>query len=329
METKISDCPYNAVMVLGATAAGKTAVGVRIARAYNGEIISADSRQIYIGLDICSGKDLAEYADGGAPVPYHLIDKADLRTEEYNVFRYQQDFYRTFGDISARGKLPVIVGGTGLYLDAVVRNYDFVAVPENPALRAQLEEKSLAELGAMLLALKPDLHNKSDLLIRERMVRAIEIAVFMQSGEAEKLRSAMIARPDIRPLILGVRLERPALRENIAARLKARLAAGMIEEVARLHEGGVSWETLEKLGLECKYCARFLKGTIASEQALFEELNIAIRQFAKRQETWFRRMERNGVLIHWLPSSADKEARATGALHEISNYFGKSAQGLA
>ncbi len=322
METKISDCPYNAVIVLGATATGKTATGVQIALTYNGEILSADSRQIYIGLDICSGKDLAEYSAGGAQIPYHLIDKADVRTEEYNVFRYQQDFYRVFRDVSARGKLPVIVGGTGLYLDAVVRNYDFVEVPENPALRAELKEKPLTELGAMLLALKPDLHNKSDLLIRERVVRAIEIAVCMQNGEAKKLQSAMIARPSIRPLILGIRLERSALRENIAARLKARLASGMIEEIAGLHESGCSWETLEKLGLECKYCARYLEGKIASKEALFEGLNIAIRQFAKRQETWFKRMERHGVAIHWLPPTTDNRQRTNAALYEVSKYFG-------
>ena len=312
---------YNSIIVLGTTASGKTSVGVQLARTFGGEIISADSRQVYRGLDIGSGKDLAEYSEGGIAVPYHLIDIADLRVREYNVFDYQQDFYRVFSDITARKKLPIVVGGTGMYLDAVVRNYDFVEVPENPSLRAELERKSLAELGGILLTLKPDLHNKSDLLIRERVIRAIEIARCMQSPQADELRKNMTARPDIRPLILGVKPERSSLREKITRRLKERLDAGMVEEVKNLHEAGCTWEKLERLGLEYKFCAQYLEGVIGTREDLFENLNIAIRQFAKRQETWFRRMEKSGVEIHWLTNPEDKNLLIYGAIKEAAKYF--------
>ncbi|MGP1459561.1 MAG: tRNA (adenosine(37)-N6)-dimethylallyltransferase MiaA [Treponema sp.] len=312
---------YNSIIVLGTTASGKTSVGVQLARAFDGEIISADSRQVYIGLDIGSGKDLSEYSAGGKAVPYHLIDIADLREREYNVFDYQQDFYRAFADIRARGKLPIVAGGTGMYLDAVVRNYDFVEVPENPSLRAELEEKTLSELGKMLLALKPDLHNKSDLLIRERVVRAIEIARCMQSPQAASLRKNMTPRPDIRPLIFGIKPERSLLREKIALRLKERLEAGMVEEVKNLHEAGCTWDKLERLGLEYKFCSQYLQGIIASRGELFEKLNIAIRQFAKRQETWFKRMEKCGVEIRWLTSPEDKTLLTQEAIKEAAKYF--------
>ena len=219
---------YNSIIVLGTTASGKTSIAVQLALAFGGEIISADSRQTYIGLDIGSGKDLAEYETGGVKIPYHLIDVADLRTREYNVFNYQQDFYKAFSGILKRKKVPVIAGGTGMYLDSVIRNYDFVEVPENPSLRAELESKTLDELGAILLELKPNLHNKSDLLIRERVIRAIEIARCMKNPAAD-MRKNMTERPDIRPLILGIKLERTVLREHIALRLKELVDAGMVE----------------------------------------------------------------------------------------------------
>ena len=312
---------YNSIIVLGTTASGKTSVAVRLAYNFGGEIISADSRQTYTGLDIGSGKDLDEYETNGVKIPYHLIDVADLRTREYNVFNYQQDFYKAFGEIQKRGKLPVIAGGTGMYIDSVVRNYDFAEVPENPSLRAELESKTLEELASILLELKPNLHNKSDLLIRERLIRAIEIARCMKSPAAESLRKNANARPDIRPLILGIKLERNILRENIAIRLKERLDAGMVEEVENLHKSGCSWEKLERLGLEYKFCSLYIKGDIASRDELFERLNIAIRQFAKRQETWFRRMERSGIKINWIPPFEDKQKRINAALKEAAKYF--------
>ena len=311
---------YNCVVVLGPTAVGKTSIGVQIAHKFGGEIISADSRQTYKGLDIGSGKDLCEYCVDGKNIPYHLIDITDL-SMEYNVFHYQQDFYKVFTDLLTRNVLPVIVGGTGMYLDAVVRNYDFVLVPENVELRKELEEKSLEELDEMLLSLKPDLHNKSDLLERDRVIRAIEIATCMNSPEADVIRSKMIARPDIRPLIIGTTFDRNLVRKNIEIRLKERLDNGLVEEVEGLHNSGFSWERLEKLGLEYRFCSLFLQGKIKSKDELFEKLNIAIRQFAKRQETWFRGMEAKGVEINWLPAVQDKNVRISAALSLVEKYF--------
>lgn len=311
---------YNCVVVLGPTAVGKTSIGVQIAHKFDGEIISADSRQTYKGLDIGSGKDLCEYCVDGKNIPYHLIDITDL-SMEYNVFHYQQDFYKVFTDLLNRNVLPVIVGGTGMYLDAVVRNYDFVLVPENVELRKELEEKSLEELDEMLLSLKPDLHNKSDLLERDRVIRAIEIATCMNSSQADEIRKQMIARPDIRPLIIGTTFDRNLVRQNIEIRLKERLDNGLVEEVEGLHNSGFSWERLEKLGLEYRFCSLFLQGKIKSKDELFEKLNIAIRQFAKRQETWFRGMEAKGVEINWLPAVQDKNMRISAALSLVEKYF--------
>ena len=311
---------YNCIVVLGPTAVGKTYIGVQLAGHFGGEVISADSRQTYKGLDLGSGKDLKDYVYEGKPLPYHMIDITDLG-EEYNVFHYQQDFYKVFDSLIQRNVLPVIVGGTGMYLDAVVRNYDFVLVPENVELRKELEEKSLEELDEMLLSLKPDLHNKSDLLERDRVIRAIEIATCMNSPEADVIRSKMIARPDIRPLIIGTTFDRNLVRQNIEIRLKERLDNGLVEEVEDLHNSGFSWERLEKLGLEYRFCSLFLQGKIKSKDELFEKLNIAIRQFAKRQETWFRGMEAKGVEINWLPAVQDKNVRISAALSLVEKYF--------
>lgn len=303
---------YNCVVVLGPTAVGKTSIGVQIAYKFGGEIISADSRQTYRGLDLGSGKDLDEYTVCGKKIPYHLIDVADLSVE-YNVFHYQQDFYRIFDSLVSRKVLPVIVGGTGMYLDAVIRGYDLVDVPEIPELRKQLEGKSLDELAKMYLELKPDLHTKNDLLERERIIRGIEIYYGTHGELAEKLKKSMYKRPEINPLIIGTTLEREKVRENIKKRLQERIDAGMIEEVERLHNQGFSWERLEKLGLEYRYCALYLQKKIPLEE-MKEQLFIAIRQFAKRQETWFRFMEKNGVKINWLPPVPDKETRVNAAI---------------
>lgn len=302
---------YNCVVVLGPTAVGKTSIGVQIAYKFGGEIISADSRQTYRGLDLGSGKDLDEYTVCGKKIPYHLIDVADLSVE-YNVFHYQQDFYRIFDNLVSRKVLPVVVGGTGMYLDAVIRAYDLVDVPEIPELRKQLESKSLEELSKMYLELKPDLHTKNDLLERERVIRGIEIYYGTHGELAEKLKKSMYKRPEIKPLVIGTTLEREKVRENIKKRLEERIDAGMIEEVENLHSQGFSWERLEKLGLEYRYCALYLQKKISREE-MFEQLFIAIRQFAKRQETWFRFMEKNGVEINWLPPVPDKETRIKAA----------------
>ncbi|MBD5409197.1 MAG: tRNA (adenosine(37)-N6)-dimethylallyltransferase MiaA [Treponema sp.] len=310
---------YNSVVVLGPTAVGKTAIGVQIALKYNGEIISADSRQTYKGLDIGSGKDLKEYFVSGRQIPFHLIDVATL-DKEYTVFHYQQDFYRVFPEILNRSALPVVVGGTGMYLDAIIRNYDLIDVPENKELRSSLEKKNLEELGKMYLSLRPDLHTKADLLERDRVVRGIEIAL-CKGEDARKIRERMIARPDIRPFIIGTTFDREKIRENIYCRLLERIDEGMIEEVENLHNQGVPYERLEKLGLEYRYCALYLQGKYQTRDEMVEKLFISIRQFAKRQETWFRFMEKNGVKINWLPPVQDKQTRIDAALRLVERAF--------
>ncbi len=295
---------YNCVIILGPTAVGKTAIGVAVARAFNGEIISADSRQTYRHLDIGSGKDLEDYAESeaGPAVPYHLIDITELPAE-YNVYNYQQDFYKAFKDITERGKLPVVVGGTGMYIDAIVRDYQLVILPENKKLHEELEATPLEVLAERLIKLQPDLHTKGDLLEKDRVIKALEIIEAKKQG----VDSTSIQRPDIRPLIIGTTLPRPQLWENISIRLKERLDGGMLEEVQSIHDSGISWERLEKLGLEYRFCSEFLQGKIATKEELFEGLFIAIRQFAKRQETWFRMMEKKGVEIHWLDAGSKAE----------------------
>ncbi len=314
---------YNCLVLLGPTAVGKTALAVRLAYHFGLSIISADSRQVYRGLDIGSGKDLADYtltvknpngSSTSVQIPYYLIDIADL-SSEYNAFKYQEDFYSVFTDL-VKVEVPFVVGGTGMYLDAVIRGYDFVPVPTNTTLRAQMQEMSLEQLDQWLLSLKPNLHNKSDLLLRDRVERAIEIEVFMKSPDCQKVRDAMPKRPDIRPLIIGTSLPREDLRKNIKIRLDLRLKNGMIEEVENLHKSGISWERLEKLGLEYRYLSLFLEGKMSRDQmeaVLYRE----ICHFAKRQETWFRGMERKGVEINWLPPVTDSNEKYSAALKLI------------
>jgi tRNA dimethylallyltransferase len=306
--------PYNAVMLLGPTASGKTPLAVRIADYLKGEIISADSRQVYRGLDIGSGKDLHEYTKNGRTIPYHLIDIADL-SAEYSVFDFQRDAYRAFENITAQKKIPVIAGGTGMYLDCLIRGYDFVEVPVNEQLRNSLHGKPIEELAFMLSQLKDTaLHNTTDVTERHRLIRAIEIETFTQSGQGQALRAEQ-KRPDIHALVLGSFFPRVELRKRISVRLCERFEQGMVSEVERLHASGVSWERLVRLGLEYKYIALFLQGKIANEFDLFTILNAAIAKFAKRQDTWFRGMERKGVTIFHLPYdipfAADTSAAST------------------
>ena len=309
---------FNCIFVLGPTAVGKTAIGVRLAKALNGEIISADSRQVYKGLDIGSGKDLKDYEIGGEKIPYHLIDVCDLKTE-YNLFDFQEDFYSAFSDISSRGKIPVCVGGTGMYIDNIVRNYAMIPFKENPEERAELETKSEEELKSILTSEKEKLHNTSEFGDKERMIKAILINRFNLSDECKKLREEMLSsRPKINPLIIGTTLERPVLRARIAKRLKDRLDEGLIEEVQNLHanknENGAEWERLESLGLEYRFVSEYLQGKIESKERLFELLSLAIGQFAKRQETWFRSMEKKGVKISWLSHDESVEKRFEEAM---------------
>jgi tRNA dimethylallyltransferase len=280
------------LVVLGPTASGKTRLAVFLARALHGEIISADSRQVYRGLDIGSGKDLSEYGDGIEFVPYHVIDLAELH-EEFNVFAFQRAFLRAFADITGRGRLPVLAGGTGLYLEAALARDRMAEVPENPALRADLDTMTDDELRARLCHLKPDLHNTTDLTERTRLLRAIEIAEFAQSHPPEPM-------PQTRPLILGTRWDSASLRARIARRLHERLDAGLVDEVDCLRKQGVSAEKLHFLGLEYRHVNDFLEGRIRNRNDLFQKLNSAIAQFARRQQSWFRRMERQGHVIHWI-----------------------------
>jgi len=299
--------PFNLLTILGPTASGKTRLAVALAREFDGEIISADSRQVFRGMDVGSGKDLHEYGD----VPYHLIDILESGAE-FSVFAFQRYFLDAFSDISGRGRLPVLCGGTGLYLDAVLRGYRMVEVPENGALRLELEERSSEELAAILRQLRPEQHNTSDLLDRVRAVRAIEIARFERehADSHEPL-------PDIRPLVIGIHLQRPELRQRITERLRLRLENGMIQEVQRLHDSGVPWERLDYYGLEYRYVSAFLKGEL-SRNDMFQKLNSAIRDFAKRQENWFRKMEKNGVSINWVDGAADPLTESREVLKNLS-----------
>jgi tRNA dimethylallyltransferase len=298
----VNEEQVNLLVVLGPTASGKTRLGVRLASEWGGEVVSADSRQVYRGLDLGSGKDLDEYTMDGVAVPYHLIDIADL-DREFSVFDYQKRFYETFESLESRAILPVVVGGTGLYLEAVLRKYRMVEVPENAELRAELEAESDAALAARLVSLKGRLHNTTDLASRDRIVRAIEIAQYSASHDPEPA-------PDVRPLILGAQWDRPILRQRIRVRLTERIKLGLIDEVEGLHARGVPWERLEQLGLEYRFIAEYIEGKIVGKNDLIQKLSAAINRFAKRQDTWFRRMERNGFKIHWIPRADFAEAAA-------------------
>ena len=291
---------WNLIAVLGPTASGKTALAVRLARKIGGEIISADSRQVYRGMDLGTGKDLSEYGCNGDAVPFHLIDICDP-TEEFSVFAFQQRFIDCFRDISARGKMPFLVGGTGLYLDSVLRGYRMAPVPLNASLRERLTGYDMESLRRYFLSIQRDAHNSTDLLERERLIRAIEIAEFSRDHPTAALQSIQIE-----PLVIGICLEREELRRKITLRLQTRLQAGMIDEVKRLHDRGVNWERLESFGLEYRYISRYLQHKISHEE-MFQILNTRIRQFAKRQETWFRGMGKKGVPIHWM-DGPDEEA---------------------
>ena len=292
---------YNLIVLLGPTASGKTRLAARLAAELRTELISADSRQVYRGMDIGTGKDLSEYVVDGAPVPFHLIDVAEPG-HLFSVFEFQQRFYRCFREISGRGRMPILVGGTGLYIESVLREYRMLPVPEDASLRGELAGKSMEELAAMLLHLNPAIHNTTDLTGRERLVRAIEIALHTARNGSQDA----IERPDIVPLVIGIRWDRAVLRERITRRLEERLGQGMIEEVRRLRDEGVPWERLDEMGLEYRYVSLYLRGELAFEE-MVRTLNIRIHQFAKRQDTWFRGMERRGIAIRWI-EGADEAA---------------------
>ena len=292
------------ITILGPTASGKTDLAAHLATRLNAEIISADSRQVYRGMDIGTGKDLADYTVEGHAVPYHLIDICEPGTK-YNLFRYQQDFLDSYEDIRSRGVLPVLCGGTGLYIEAVLKGYSLLPVPQNPELRKELEDKTLEELTAMLVDLKGKnhsvMHNKTDVDSCQRAIRAIEIETYNLTKPTEERQC-----PPIDSLIIGVEIDREIRRKKITNRLKARLEEGMVDEIAGLLKRGIPAEDLIYYGLEYKFVTEYLIGKLSYDE-MFRQLEIAIHQFAKRQMTWFRGMERRGFTIHWVNATQTME----------------------
>ncbi len=293
------------LVVAGPTASGKTTLGVKLAEYLGGEIISADSRQVYRGMDIGSGKDLDEYGD----IPYHLIDILDPG-DEFNVYEFQRRFCDAFALISSNAKLPLLVGGTGLYLASVLDAYDLVEAPVDHVLRESLETMTLNALTERLKELDPALHNTTDLLDPQRTIRAIEIV-----ESKNQVNRFSVTLPEFEPVIFAIDWERSALRKRITKRLKDRLENGLIEEVEQLHIQGVSWETLHNYGLEYRFVASYLNKEL-NKNDMYQKLNSAIHAFAKRQQKWFRRMERNGTVIHWLDGEMDTFPQALEIIQE-------------
>ena len=301
---------YELITILGPTASGKTALAAALAARLDTEIISADSRQLYRGMDIGTGKDLADYVVDGKSIPYHLIDICDPGYK-YNVFEYQHDFFRVFTSLRERGLVPILCGGTGLYIEAVLKGYKLLDVPPNPALRERLREKSLPELEILLASYKV-LHNKTDVDSVQRAIRAIEIEEFYRTQAPDVREYA-----PLNSLLVGVAIDRELRREKISKRLRARLDEGMVDEVRRILSNGVAPEDLIYYGLEYKFLTLYIIGKLTYEE-MVSQLEIAIHQFAKRQMTWFRGMERRGCTIHWLDATlpmADK-------VEQILNWLG-------
>lgn len=292
---------FDLITILGPTASGKTPLAAALAARLRTEIISGDSRQVYRRMDLGTGKDLADYVVDGYRVPYHLIDIAEPGYK-YNVFEFQRDFLKAYEDMRSRGLLPVLCGGTGMYLESVLKGYRLLPVPENPELREKLAGKSLEELTAILASYKK-LHNTTDVDTAKRAIRAIEIEEYYlhQPVEAREF-------PDIRSLIIGVDIDRDLRREKISRRLKQRLDEGMVDEVRALIDGGIHPDDLIYYGLEYKYLTLYVTGQMAYDE-MYHQLEIAIHQFAKRQMTWFRGMERRGFTIHWIDATRPMEEK--------------------
>ena len=285
--------------VVGPTACGKTSLAVDMALAVDGaEIISADSRQVYRGMDIGTGKDIAEYTRDGVTVPTHLLDIVDAG-EKYNLFEFQRDFLTSYEDIRSRGAFPVMCGGSGLYVESVLRGYRLLPVPENPELRARLEEKSLEELTVILAGYK-SLHNNTDTDSKKRAIRAIEIEEYYLTCPVEER-----SFPQVNALVVGVSVDREVRRERISRRLRERLKEGMVDEVRSLLDSGITPDQLIYYGLEYKYLTLYLTGAMKYDE-MVHGLEIAIHQFAKRQMTWFRGMEKRGVDIKWIDASQER-----------------------
>ena len=307
------------ITILGPTASGKTSVAVRLAAEIGGEIISADSRQVYRRMDIGTGKDLGDYTlnikHETFKIPYHLIDICEPGTK-YNLFQYQQDFYDVYQDIRRRGVVPILCGGTGLYIEAVLKGYKLSPVPQNQPLRDSLEGKSLPELTAMLTALKvqngSNMHNTTDVDSCQRAIRAIEIETYNLEHPTPRREL-----PPVDSLIIGIDIDRETRRAKITRRLKARLAEGMVDEVKALLAEGIPADDLIYYGLEYKFLTEYLTG-VTSYDEMVHRLEIAIHQFAKRQMTWFRGMERRGFKIHWIDASLPMEEKLSQILQIVN-----------
>ena len=302
--------------ILGPTASGKTSLATEVAARLDGEIISADSRQVYRRMDIGTGKDLDDYVVNGKSVPYHLIDIREPGTK-YNLFEYQQDFLDSYRDIISRGVQPILCGGTGLYIEAVLGGYHLSPVPQNPELRELLADKSLDELTRLLENLKArnhsNMHNTTDVDTAQRAIRAIEIETYNLEHPTDNR-----AFPKIDSVIVGVDIDRANRREKITARLRQRLAHGMIDEIQALLDSGIPAENLIYYGLEYKFVTEYLTGKTTYDE-MFNRLEIAIHQFAKRQMTWFRGMERRGYTIHWIDALQPMEQKVEQVMQLLND----------
>lgn len=292
---------YDFVTILGPTASGKTSLACHLAKEIGAEIISGDSRQVYRGMDIGTGKDLSDYEIEGYKVPYHLIDIADPGYK-YSVYEYQRDFLKAYEDIRKRNKPTILCGGSGLYIESVIRSYHLSPVPPNPTLREALAKKSIEELTDILKGYKT-LHNTTDIDSPQRAIRAIEIEEHHRNAPLERR-----SFPELNSLNIGIDVDRDVRRQRITKRLKQRLDEGMLDEIRQLLDSGLSADELIYYGLEYKYLTLHVIGRMSYEE-MFRQLEIAIHQFAKRQMTWFRGMERRGVKIHWIKETLSDEAK--------------------
>ena len=297
------------IVILGPTATGKTNLAVQIAKRYSAEIISGDSRQVYKGMDIGTGKDIEEYTIDGQTIPYHLIDIISP-TQDYSVFQFQKDFYKCYKEIRSRKSIPILCGGTGLYLESILLNYNMAEVNPNPKLRKKLEKESHEELIQKLKELNPKLHNTTNLSSKKRTIRAIEIGLFEEKGTGKREKDV-----HFNYCVIGIVPERKIVRDRITNRLKVRLKSGLIDEVENLLKNGLNRDRLDYFGLEYKFIGQFLDGSI-NYNDMFQKLNTAIHQLSKRQMTFFRRMEKRGIQINWVEKNEFE-----GVSEILTKYF--------
>ncbi len=308
---------FDLLIVTGPTASGKTSLAVSLADRLNGEIISADSRQVYRQMNLGTGKDYSDYTINGKTIPSHLLDIVDPGYK-YNVFEYQRDFIKIYNDLKARKRFPVVCGGSGMYIDSIVSGYKMFEVPPDPRLRSSLEKKSIKELTDILSTYR-ELHNTTDIDTKKRAIRAIEIELYNKNRPEKKT-----PFPEVRPLVVGLMYDRLKRRERITIRLNQRLEDGMVDEVKELLDRGLKPADLIYYGLEYKYITLYLTGRLTYDEML-AQLEIAIHQFAKRQMTWFRGMERRGIKIHWVDGGMPAEEKVRFVLELLGNPLSANA----